>query len=177
MEYRVSKISKDEFLRLWDIVLLARDGTIKCGGPLPLSRVSDRVEDFCEEDRLAISAPGYVGMYYNDGQIWLKPDEPFAELQQTAIHELAHHEVPIENHGPKWRRVFGTALALHLRECGESWPDIRFEVGRQVVYPYLNHRTVTDPVEQAWKERKEVDSIIRNAVKKIPTLTYRGKYA
>lgn len=176
MQYQVQDLSKDEFLRLWDIVLIARDGTNKCGGPMPLSRVSDRVEDFCEEDRHSISAPGYVGMYYSDGQIWLKPGEPFSELQQTALHEIAHHEVPTENHGPKWRKVFGTALALHLRECGYAWPGVRFEVGRQAVYPYLHHRTVTDPVEQVWKERKEVDHIVRNAMKKIPTLAYRSKF-
>lgn len=178
MEYRVTSLSKEEFLRLWDLVLIAR-GDIRYPipyHPVALYRVSERLEDFCETDRPAISGDEYVGMYYHDGQIWLKPDQPYSEMQDTALHELAHHEIPDEAHGPKWRKVYGTALALHLRESGYGWDETRYMLYAGVVAPNRVFRKIDHPEEQRRIIRAEVNRIIRNAKEKLPILTQRGHY-
>lgn len=179
MEYKVEGLSKEEFLRLWDLVLIAREGVrmpFHWEPATVLHRVSDCVEDFCDVDKPAISKPGFDGMYYSDGQIWFKRGQSFRDLQDTAIHELAHHEVPHERHGKAWRKVCGTALALHLRERGQSWPEIRQAIASQVVWPYRRYRTIMDPAEQTRIGRAEIQSITLSAIKKVPILTARGKY-
>lgn len=179
MEYNVQCLPKEEFLRLWDLVLIVRDGVrmpFHWEPATVLYRVSDRQEDFSETDKPAISQPGYDGMYFHDGQVWFNRNLSFTELQDTALHELTHHEVPHEVHGPTWRKVFGTALALHLRECGDSWDEIRHAIETQVVWPYRRFRTIVDPAEQTRIGRAEIQRIVVSAIRKIPILTARGKY-
>lgn len=175
MEYRVS-FPKEEFLRLWDLVLIAREGIHIPYPTAALYRVSDRLEDFSETDRPAISKPDFVGMYYHDGQIWLKPGEPFDHMQDTALHELAHHEVPHEAHGPTWRKVFGTSFAFYLRELGYTWDEIRATLYSGVVAPYREFRRIKDPEDQRQIRRNEVEGIVRHAQKKMPILTQRSRY-
>jgi hypothetical protein len=171
MDYNVTDFPKEEFLRLWDIVLLARTGTLSPPYPIPLHRVSDRLEDFAETDRPAITNGEYVGMYYHDGQIWLKPGESFREMQDTVLHELSHHEVAYEAHGPRWREVYGTALALYLRESGYKWQEIYYVVWQNVIAPYRGFRKFTDPEQQRQIIRGEVTRIIRQAKNKIAAHT------
>lgn len=175
MEYRVTDLPKEEFLRLWDLVLIARDGLPSPGKQAALYRVSERFEDFSEMDRPAIAGDEFVGMYYHDGQIWFKPGQSYRDLQDTSLHELAHHEVPHECHGPTWRRVFGTALALYLRESGYGWDEIRHILYAGVVSPYRVFRKIGDPAAQRLIIRKEVSGIISQAKKKIPVLTEMGR--
>lgn len=180
MEYNVKSLPKEEFLRLWDLVLIARDGVrmpFHWEPATALYRVSDRLEDFSTTDRPAITRDSFVGMYFHDGQIWFKPDESYRDLQDTALHELAHHEVPHESHGPTWRKVYGSALALYLRECGHSWDEIRHILYAGVVIPNRVFRKVDDPAQQRLIVRKEVSRILRHAKNKIPTLTERGRRA
>jgi hypothetical protein len=179
MQYNVKGFSKEEFLRLWDLVLIARDGVRMPFHWEPatiLYRVSDNLEDFSETDRPAIAKGEFVGMYYHDGQIWLKPGESFRDLQDTALHEIAHHEVPHEAHGPTWRKVYGSALALYLRECGYGWDEIRHMIYAGVVAQYRVFRKVSDPVEQRRIIRAESKAIVRHAKKKISVLTERGHH-
>jgi hypothetical protein len=177
MYYNVGDLSKDEFLRLWDLVLIAReDVTIPqlWATPVPLRQVSDREEDFSEKDRAFINKRDHVGMYAYDGQIWMKPGEPFHDMQDTVLHELSHHEVPHECHGPTWRKVFGTALALHLRECGASWGEVHCAV-EDVVWSYRKARNIKVFAEQARVRRAEAECIVRSAKRKIPILNRRTK--
>lgn len=175
MDYNVTEFPKEEFLRLWDIVLIAREGIETPWGPSALYRVSQRIEDFAETDRPAILKPGYSGMYYNDGQIWMNREESFREKQDTALHELAHHEVPHEAHGATWRKVYGTALAFHLRECGESWDAISQLIHTHAVWPYRSFRSekTSEEKRQAWAE--ETEAIVQRSKARISTLTERGK--
>lgn len=177
MEYQVTCLPKEEFLRLWDLVLIARDGLEipRQYQPVALYRVSERLEDFSEMDRPAIAGDEFVGMYYHDGQIWLKWDQFFHDLQDTSLHELSHHEVPHEAHGPTWRKVFGTSFALHLRECGHEWGDIDRMLYSDVVARYRVFRKIEDPVEQQRILQAEVKGIIRHAKTKMRVLTERGK--
>jgi hypothetical protein len=178
MEYNVKSLPKEEFLRLWDLVLIARDGVrmpFHWEPATALYRVSDSVEDFGETDRPAISNDEFVGMYYHDGQIWLKPDQSYRDMQDTVLHEIAHHEVPHEAHGRTWRLVFGTAYALYLRENGHSWDEIRHYLYAGVVAPNRVFRSIVDPAEQRRVIRAEVVRITRQAKKKIPILTERGR--
>jgi hypothetical protein len=177
MEYNVTGFPKEEFLRLWDLVLIAREGiNIPLFQRHPtLYRVSDRLEDFCETDRPAISNDEFVGLYYHDGQIWMKAGAPFRDMQDTALHEIAHHEVPHECHGPTWRKVFGTSFALYLRECGYGWDEIRHVVYSGVVAPYRVFRKISDPAEQRRIIRKESQAIVRHAKSRIPVLQQRSR--
>lgn len=178
MEYNVTSFPKEEFLRLWDLVLIARDGVrmpFHWEPAIALYRVSECSEDFCETDRPAISGDEFVGMYWHDGQIWLKPGQSYRDMQDTALHELAHHEVPHEAHGPTWRKVYGTAYALYLRECGYEWDVIRNRLFVFVVQPNRVFRKITNPNDQRLAIRKEVSAIVRHAKKKIPVLTEMGR--
>jgi len=175
MDYNITDFPKEEFLRLWDLVLIAREGTHTPWQPAALYRVSERIEDFAETDRSAILKPGYSGMYYNDGQIWMNREERFRDKQDTALHELVHHEIPHEAHGNTWRKVYGTALALHLRECGESWNVIRSLIHTRAILPYRTFRSDKTDLEkkQAWAD--EVEAIVQHAQSKMAILTERGK--
>lgn len=178
MEYNVTGLPKEEFLRLWDMVLIAREGVrmpFHWEPATALYRVSDRLEDFSETDRPAITNGEYVGMYYHDGQVWFKPGESFRDLQDTALHELSHHEVPHEQHGPTWRKVFGTSYALYLRESGYGWDEIRHVLYTGIVAPYRVFRKITDPVEQRRIIRSEVSGIVRHAKNQMPALTQQGR--
>jgi hypothetical protein len=178
MEYHIKELPKEEFLRLWDLVLIAREGVrmpFHWEPATALYRVSDRTEDFCTTDRPAITRNGYVGVYFHDGQIWLKSGESYRDLQDTALHELSHHEVPHECHGPTWRKVFGTAYSLYLRETGYGWDEIRHRLYVGVVEPYRVFRKIEDPAEQRRIIRGEVTGIIRQAKNKIPVLTESGR--
>lgn len=177
MEYNVKSLPKEEFLRLWDLVLIAREGVrmpFHWEPATALYRVSDRLEDFSETDRPAISGNEFVGMYYHDGQIWFKPDESYRDMQDTALHEIAHHEVPHEAHGPTWRKVYGSAFALYLRECGYGWDEIRHLVYAGVVAPNRVFRKISDPVEQRRIIRAESRAIVRHAKSRMHILTERG---
>jgi hypothetical protein len=174
MEYNVTNLSKGEFLRLWDLVLIAREGIHIPKQSAALYRVSDNTGDFADWDPRAVSRFDLVGMYYYDGQIWLKSGEPFREMQDTVLHELAHHEVPHESHGRTWRKVFGTAYTLFLRESGYGWGEIHSILYTSVIVPYRIFRSITDPAEQRRIIRSEVRGIIRHAKHKIPILTGRG---
>jgi hypothetical protein len=178
MEYNVKDFPKKEFLRLWDLVLIARDGVrmpFHWEPATTLYRVSDRLEDFCETNRPALASGEFVGMYVHDGAIWMKPDESFRDMQDTALHEIAHHEVPHEAHGPTWRKVFGTAYVFYLRELGYDWGAVRHTLHTGVVSSHRVFRSVTDPVGQKRIIDKEVTWIIRHAQKKMPVLTERGR--
>lgn len=175
MEYNVQVFPKEEFLRLWDIVLIAREEIPIYSQTAALYRVSDCLEDFCETDRPAATRSDYVGLYYHDGQIWLKPGEFYSEMQDTVLHELAHHEVPHEAHGRTWRKVFGISLALHLREYGFEWDDIESTVRTQVIERYRRFRTVTRPMDKKRIVREEIGDIIRRAENKMSVLTERGR--
>lgn len=178
MEYNVSSLPKEEFLRLWDVVLLAREGinTYTPYYPVALHRVSDRPEDFSESDRPTIAKPDYLGVYYYDGQIWIKSSEPFRDVQDTVLHEIAHHEVPCESHGKTWRKVYGTALALHLCECGFEWDEIHHQIDIMAVAPNRVFRTITDPKEQRSIVLDEISWIVDHAKSKVGVLRERGKF-
>jgi hypothetical protein len=175
MDYNLTDFPKEEFLRLWDLVLVAREGITVPQKTAALSRVSERIEDFSETDRPAISKPGFEGMYYFDGQIWFKPGQSFRDKQDTALHELAHHEVPHEAHGSTWRKVFGIALVFHLRECGYEWDRIVHEIRYQVVQPNYRQRDLTARKKANQTMQSEVDRIVRLAQDKMHILTERGE--
>ena len=179
MEYNVNSLPKEEFLHLWDLVLIAREGVrmpFHWEPAIALHKVSDRLEDFSETDRPAISSDKFVGMYYHDGQIWFKPDQSYRDMQDTALHELTHHEVPHEAHGPTWRKVFGTAYALHLCESGYGWNEIHHTLCAGVVPPHRVFRRIDHPGEQRRIIRSETNWMVRHAQKKLPVLTQRGRY-
>lgn len=85
----------------------------------------------------------YVGFAWGGtGKMWVKPGRPEFEMKRTTLHELSHLRVNVESHGPKFRRVFGVALAMYMRWLGKDWVDIRREVSA-IVYRYRHYRAGT----------------------------------
>jgi len=85
----------------------------------------------------------YVGWAWTGrGHMWVKPGRPQFDMQRTTIHELAHLRVNAESHGPKWRRTFGVALAMHMRSIGKSWDEVQREIA-DLIYRYRKYRKYT----------------------------------
>ena len=105
---------------------------------------------------------GYV--WHNSGHMWVKPGRDSFDVRRTAIHELAHLRVQGESHGPKFRRVFGVALALWMRSKGHAWSVIRTEIST-LVHRYRHYRKWTpqgryNSYDSYWdRVRDEVNSI------------------
>jgi hypothetical protein len=85
----------------------------------------------------------YVGFAWNGtGKMWVKPGRPDFDMKRTTLHELSHLRVNTESHGPKFRRVFGVALAMYMHSIGKDWVDIRREISA-IVYRYRRYRAFT----------------------------------
>lgn len=85
----------------------------------------------------------YVGFAWNGtGKMWVKPGRPDFDMKRTTIHELSHLRVNVESHGPKFRRVFGVALAMYMWRQEKDWSEIRREIST-LVYRYRHYRAWT----------------------------------
>lgn len=111
----------------------------------------------------------YVGFAWpGTGNMWVKPGRPDFDMKRTTIHELSHLRVNGESHGPKFRRVFGVALAMYMHSLGREWSEIRSEIST-LVYRYRHYRAWTpqgrfnnyrDYQDRCWEE---IDTIVKAA--------------
>lgn len=171
MEYNVRAIPKAEFLHYVDLVtrsMQSRRSDVK-GNKLIVNRVT---EDYAEFDPFQKELKTHQATNVGEAwplydRIWLKPGRDVAVMRITAIHEISHLAEKGCSHGPKWRRVFGVALAYHLREGGVSEQGVWDEIERLAVNRYREYRQFTpqgaynNPAEFDRKCRAEVDSIYR----------------
>lgn len=168
MEYNVDAIPKDEFLHYVELVkrsMASRRTDVKAS-KLEINRVT---QDYKEFDPFARRVRDtLVGQAWPAfGRIWIKPYRGLEETRITAIHEIAHLGEKSCAHGPKWRRVFGVALAYHAREIGRDEASVREAIADFTVNRYRHYREYTpqgnfNPYTK-YREvcRAEIDSIYK----------------
>lgn len=178
MEYNVTAIPKDEFLHYRELVLrsMASRRTDVKATKLVINRVTEDYAEFDplkpEKFRRKILRSSIVGQAWPAfRRIWIKPGRGIEETRITAIHEISHLGELSCAHAPKWRRVFGVALAYHAREQGRDEASVKQAIADLAVYRYRKYREWTPQgqwnsyAEYLRKCDAEVDSIYRASLK------------
>lgn len=147
-QYNIPEIPYVQFTQFWSFVEAAYRDSLR-GKPyvkpmelLQATSELDEIPSFLKNKSTRADGK-YVGYaWHGQGRMWVKPGREHFDIRRTAIHELAHLRVEGESHGPKFRRVFGVALAVYMRSIGRSETQIRFEI-REIISRYRHHRTWT----------------------------------
>lgn len=146
--YNMPELNRIEFERFRGYVEIAYRDTLKGKQyvePTQLNIVSQNLLDIPQTARQLKHSQQdrYVGFAWpHRGDMWVKPGRSRFDMQRTTIHELAHLRVNLESHGPKWRRTFGVALAMHMCDLGYTWDEIQREIAA-IVDRYRKWRKYT----------------------------------
>lgn len=148
MEYNFDAIPKSEFLHYRSLVerAMTRRRTDVKANELNITQVTGDYKEYdpFQRDDKRILRSSIVGQAWPGfDRIWLRPGRSLEETRVTCIHEIAHLGETSCSHGPKWRRVFGVALAYHLREIGRNETAIRIAIEDKVVRRYRHYRAYT----------------------------------
>lgn len=173
-KYNVPEIPVEDFNRMRYLVELAFRAArprSKLEPVVHIETVSTDMNDMpIRRNQSKMLAERYVGWAFGEMAIWLRPNRPLLDMQRTAIHEITHLRSTGDAHGPQWRKTFGIAWALWLKEQGYDWDRIRWEI-YQNVRRYRRYRAWSPkgdyiPTSEYYRRlNEETDSIIKVAKK------------
>lgn len=147
-EYNIPEVPYVQFTQFWSFVEAAYRDSLKGKPyvkPMEVLQATSELSEIPEflRGRSTTADGKYVGYAWGgSGRMWVKPGRHHFDIRRTTIHELAHLRVSGQSHGPKFRRVFGVALALYMRSIGKNWSEIQFEI-RSIVTRYRHYRAWT----------------------------------
>lgn len=173
MHYNIREIPEAEFNRMRYFVERAYQRVNRRGpvGPVDINVATTDAHDLTisPKRKKRVLNDRYAGFAFQpENDIWLKGGRSAFDMRRTAIHEIAHLRSEGDTHGPKWRKTFGIAWAMWMREHGHSWAEVRKEIADNT-YRYRKYRAWTPKGEYniysefTAKVQKEIDDVFRAA--------------
>lgn len=169
--YRMDSIPRSEFDRLYGLVLAtaaSRRSDTQIDSTLP-RLVTDDVEQLPQSKqgyvRQSLSTSDHLhgAAWTGIGYIWINPNRRAHEIKRTILHELSHLMVANENHGPKWRRLFGMSLVHYCKTVSLLQSEIRNEVAYIVARYHKQRSESTETYHESL--RNEARSIITTSTR------------